>query len=1441
MNDFAEPAAKRRKIQDETRHRYITMAHASAEVDLLQDRTRHQRITIAQASTDIDMTEAIETGEYLDTNAIPVFLKDTLLVGGTIHGHFFPVDQKSLPDLYFSESFSKVASSNYPVGEILKHCHGLESFHRCKEDRPPLGCSKITLTPNTSLVAGRKDFKLEVKILWQDTATPRNKVSAQHRAILDRYLRSESRKEKPAEAPEKWDPRDFYDNVHVPMETLTPSADIANDLMSCHLYPFQLRAVRWLLNREGIQLNPDGRTQPRQNATDAAPPSFCRAHDTTGSEFYVSQLLGCVSTSLADLKHTYPNVSGGILAEEMGLGKTVELIALMCLNRGHNPNNDADIERGSDNKTHQNMIKSRATLIITPPSILEQWKQELEQHAPGLRVVHYDGLKNAKGSDQDESFAELANNDVVLTTYNVLSREIHYAREKPDRQLRDRSRHEPPKSPLTQIRWWRVCLDEAQMVESGVSQAAQVARLIPRVHAWAVSGTPLRSGHKDLYGLLLFLRCEPFCHSLATWNRLLDYHRPLFKQMLDTLAIRHSKNLIREDLRLPPQIRHTITVPFTAIEEQHYDQLFQEMCEDVGLDRFGRPLNDGWDPNGPKTMEKMRTWLTRLRQTCLHPEVGSRNRRALGKSGGSVRSVMQVLEIMIDQNEGATRAEQRLVFLSQIHRGQMLEHGEEPREAISLWKGVYREVSEIIVQCRQSVAREREVAKVKDISMNASPDDAKEDEDPESRLATCKQRLRAALEVQHMSIFLLGNGYFQMKKDGDVRRGSRRFQEWDDQEEAAFEESKNIRMELLSDIIKKVAGLMGVVKQKVKDASMAMIPSMHADTQDWDIESRGLLQKLCRFCEAMNNQAGQYTRWRNQMAQLVLEPLIDTEDSSMELSGEEYDASAKHQDKMYVYMDALRAMFADRHDALTGQSNFLIAQEMKVALQKARSNEGPAPHLLPELLSIRERFQIPGECGSLRGIITELRQAVTALEIQVASGRNRARGELFLLSTTLKDAQAMSTEQQRAMKGGLERELDLFRDAMNSRLEYYRGLQKISDTVVAYEPNGHEKGSPPPQAEFIRCIEDEMRKAVRISDLLSKGRYLAHLKTEQSASGGQRICVICRGTFEQGILTVCGHVYCRDCILHWWNQHRSCPTCKKSLKSTDFHDITYKTQDLVVQEETEPERESPTGSMSGSSSRSGQRRAQNSIYSDISTTALHHFKNINLREASGFGTKVDTMCRHLLWLREHDSGYKAIFFSQYREFLDVLGAAMTKNQISFSRMDAKSGTESFMKDPTIECFLLHAKAHSAGLNLVNANHIFLCEPLINTALELQAIARVHRIGQHRRTTVWMYLVAGTVEESIYDISVTRRLAHLRRGGNDSTTSSRSGTPKEGRVTEGAIDAANSLALQSANLGQLLTSGQSGGEVVGSDDFWQCLFGNAARRGQGFSAVLGRQL
>jgi E3 ubiquitin-protein ligase SHPRH len=152
------------------------------------------------------------------------------------------------------------------------------------------------------------------------------------------------------------------------------------------------------------------------------------------------------------------------------------------------------------------------------------------------------------------------------------------------------------------------------------------------------------------------------------------------------------------------------------------------------------------------------------------------------------------------------------------------------------------------------------------------------------------------------------------------------------------------------------------------------------------------------------------------------------------------------------------------------------------------------------------------------------------------------------------------------------------------------------------------------------------------------------------------------------VLTVCGHKYCKDCLRIWWNQHRTCPTCKRRLKVNDFHQITYKPEEFVVQEEKTPKLESG--------------RSSNSfIYADISSGTLKEIKNIDL-EAS-FGTKIDTLARHILWLREHDPGAKSIIFSQYKTFLEVLATAFARFKIGYSSIDNADGIERFKSDPAV--------------------------------------------------------------------------------------------------------------------------------------------------------------
>ncbi len=94
---------------------------------------------------------------------------------------------------------------------------------------------------------------------------------------------------------------------------------------------------------------------------------------------------------------------------------------------------------------------------------------------------------------------------MVLTDYNVLragsdfSSPLKYT-------FRRKKRHCIPDTPLLQIRWWRLILDEAQQIESRVSKSAAMALKVSSRHKWCVTGTPIgKNGLDDLYGLIKFL------------------------------------------------------------------------------------------------------------------------------------------------------------------------------------------------------------------------------------------------------------------------------------------------------------------------------------------------------------------------------------------------------------------------------------------------------------------------------------------------------------------------------------------------------------------------------------------------------------------------------------------------------------------------------------------------------------------------------------------------------------------------------------------------------------------------------------------------------------------------------------------------------------------------------------------------------------------------
>lgn len=315
-----------------------------------------------------------------------------------------------------------------------------------------------------------------------------------------------------ADCQESRSPQDFYEAAFVPDRDSESEVERLHvPRLTADLYPFQQRAVRWLLGREGVQWT--SRAVDDGPGVIQVPPAdnnnlghFIQTTDAEGETCFISDLFGIVTKDISPFQKQEAALRGGILAEEMGLGKTLEIISLILLHsRSPQPPLVYDSYLGVQ------VRPTPATLIVTPPSLRHQWVSELRCHAPQLRVMVYPGIgKKCKDSASELELVEsLASQDVVITTYNELKTELHFALDPPERAIRGERKHHRPKSPLVQLSWWRVCLDEAQEVESGISNAATLARIIPRVNAWGVTGTPVKDGVQGETGCPQLALSEP--------------------------------------------------------------------------------------------------------------------------------------------------------------------------------------------------------------------------------------------------------------------------------------------------------------------------------------------------------------------------------------------------------------------------------------------------------------------------------------------------------------------------------------------------------------------------------------------------------------------------------------------------------------------------------------------------------------------------------------------------------------------------------------------------------------------------------------------------------------------------------------------------------------------------------------------------------------------
>ncbi|CAK4950964.1 unnamed protein product [Aphanomyces euteiches] len=454
----------------------------------------------------------------------------------------------------------------------------------------------------------------------------------------------------------------------------------------------QKAAVAWMLQREGLLEN--------VSDTESLTTTICATH-TSGIAF--NPFSAQFYPDGAPLPFDMSNVRGGILADEMGLGKTVQVLA--CLLSHPSPpvfNSIFPSEEIAmiENKTVRSCVcnsieddaqgwvqckecqvwqhqlcsgyepstskafycercirrlvpqwSAKSTLIISPQMIHKQWESEVLRHTKpdSLSMMTYSGIKAMRQRLKNQPSKEwmycrsdiLSQFDVVLTTYQAMKDDLYHVVASEDNGLRQRKKYRVVASPLSHMKWWRICMDEAQMVENQNTKASLMAMELNSTLRWCVSGTPFSNSLWDVYGTLAFLRVAPFDEK-AWWRAVIMSHSLRLEDILCQIMWRNQKQDVVDQINLPPQKVQRTWLTLSSIESHFYNQQLNECTKH----RDTSDLTAG-----------MLNSLLRLRQVCCHPQIGRNGLKAFDES--NPMSMNEILAEMLRKAEKECKDAQR--------------------------------------------------------------------------------------------------------------------------------------------------------------------------------------------------------------------------------------------------------------------------------------------------------------------------------------------------------------------------------------------------------------------------------------------------------------------------------------------------------------------------------------------------------------------------------------------------------------------------------------------------------------------------------------------------------------------------------------------------------------------------------------------------------------
>jgi superfamily II DNA or RNA helicase len=298
---------------------------------------------------------------------------------------------------------------------------------------------------------------------------------------------------------------------------------------------------------------------------------------------------------------------GGCLADDMGVGKTAQVLALLETRRE---------------------ARAGPSLVVVPKSLVFNWKLEAERFTPQLRVLDYTGVGRREH--------QLSDYDVIVTTYGTLRRDVL--------EFKDRE-------------FDTIVLDEAQCVKNSGTESAKAVRLLRGRQRLAMSGTPVENHLGELWSLFEFLNpgmlgsARVFQAAGGGLRNPSEETRGLLAQALRPFLLRRTKEQVAAEL--PPKLEQTL---YCELEPQQR-RLYNELRAHYRSTLLQRVEAQGLAKSKIHVLEA----LLRLRQVACHP--GLVDAKRIGEPSAKVDVLLEHLSEVIEEGHKALVYSQFTSFL----------------------------------------------------------------------------------------------------------------------------------------------------------------------------------------------------------------------------------------------------------------------------------------------------------------------------------------------------------------------------------------------------------------------------------------------------------------------------------------------------------------------------------------------------------------------------------------------------------------------------------------------------------------------------------------------------------------------------------------------------------------------------------------------------------